>query len=82
MSTLLPLDKMTIDQKLQALEELTIDLHQNEALIEPPAWHLDILREREQMVREGTAHYIDWETAKKEIAGIIARGRPDESGRP
>ena len=79
MSTLLPLDKMTIEQKLQALEELTIDLHKNEALIPVPDWHLDILREREQLVQEGKAHYIPWETAKKEIAEAIARGLPDES---
>lgn len=77
MSTILPLDRMTIEQKLQALEELTIDLHRNEALLEPPAWHLDILREREQMVKEGRAKYLDWEVAKKEIDEAIARGRPD-----
>ncbi len=33
MSTILPLDKMTIEQKLQALEELTIDLHRHRALV-------------------------------------------------
>lgn len=33
------------EQKLQALEELTIDLHRNEALMVSPAWHADILRE-------------------------------------
>lgn len=79
MSTLLPLDKMTIEQKLQALEELTIDLHKNEALIPVPDWHLDILREREQLVKEGQAHYIPWETAKKHTEEAIAKGRPDES---
>ena len=79
MSTILPLDKMTIEQKLQALEELTIDLHRRGALEETPAWHLDILREREQLVKEGKAHYIPWETAKKQIEAAIAKGRPDES---
>ena len=79
MSTILPLDKMTIEQKLQALEELTIDLHRNEALIEPPAWHLEILREREQLVQEGKAHYLDWEDVKKEIETLIARDRTQES---
>ncbi len=78
MSTILPLDKMTIEQKQQALEELTIDLHKNEALIESPDWHLEILREREQLVQEGKAKYTDWETAKREIAEEIARARPHE----
>lgn len=76
MSTILPLDKMTIEQKLQALEELTIDLHKNEALIPTPDWHLDVLREREQLVKEGKAEYVDLDIFKKLVAEDIARGRP------
>jgi hypothetical protein len=79
MSTILPLDKMTIEQKLQALEELTIDLHKHESLIEPPDWHFDVLSEREQLVREGKVRYLDWDDVKKEIEKIIARDRPNES---
>jgi len=76
MSTILPLDKMSIEQKLQALEELTIDLHKHEALIATPGWHLDVLREREQLVKDGKAEYVDLETFKQLIAEDIARGRP------
>ena len=76
MSTILPLDKMTIEQKLQALEELTIDLHKNEALIPVPNWHLDVLRDRELLVQEGKAEYVDLEAFKKLVAEEIARGRP------
>ncbi|MDP1581400.1 MAG: addiction module protein [Candidatus Didemnitutus sp.] len=76
MSTILPLDKMTIDQKLQALEELTIDLHRRGALEETPAWQDDILRERAQLVQEGKAEFVDLATFKKLVAEDIARGKP------
>ncbi len=79
MSTILPLDKMTIEQKWQALEELTIDLHRNEALIEPPAWHQEILHEREQLVKEGKARYLPWEDVKREIELMLAQNHPDET---
>lgn len=76
MSTILPLDKMTIEQKMQALEELTIDLHRRGALEETPAWQDDILRERAQLVQEGKAEFVDLETFKKLVAEDIARGKP------
>ncbi len=76
MSTILPLDKMTIDQKLQALEELTIDLHRRGALEETPAWQDDILRERAQLLQEGKAEFVDLATFKKLVAEDIARGKP------
>ncbi len=73
MSTILPLDQMTIEQKLQALEELTIDLHRLGALEETPAWQDDILREREQLVQEGKAEFVDLGTLKRLVAEDIAR---------
>lgn len=76
MNTLLPLDKMTIEQKLQALEELTIDLHRQGALEETPAWQDDILRERTQLVQEGKEAFVDLEAFKKLVAKDIARGKP------
>jgi Putative addiction module component len=35
----LPLDKMTVAEKLRAMEMLWADLSRNEAQIESPAWH-------------------------------------------
>jgi hypothetical protein len=76
MSTILPLDQMTIEQKLQALEELTIDLHRRGALEETPAWQEEILRERTQLVEEGKAEFVDLATLKRLVAEDIARGKP------
>jgi hypothetical protein len=78
MNISLPLDKMTVAEKLNLMEEIWADLSRNPDDIPVPQWHLDILREREQLVQEGKAHYIDWETAKQQIDESIARGRPRE----
>lgn len=76
MSTILPLDQMTTEQKLQALEELTLDLHRRGALEETPAWQEDILRERAQQVEEGKAEFVDLATLKRLVTEDIARGKP------
>ena len=76
MSTILPLDKMTTEQKLQALEELTIDLHRRGALEETPTWQESILRERVQSVEEGRAEFVDLATLKRLVTEDIARGKP------
>ncbi len=41
---------------LDALHQLTV-----------PQWHKEVLDERETLAAEGTAKYIDWEIAKREI---------------
>jgi len=64
----LPLARMTVEEKLQTLELLWSDLRHNEAQIPVPQWHKDLLDERERLVREGKAHFSDWETAKGRIA--------------
>ncbi|MBI2512435.1 MAG: addiction module protein [Opitutae bacterium] len=79
MNITLPLDKMTVEEKLRLMEEIWADLSRNPDDIPIPEWHLEILREREQLVKEGKEHYIDWEVAKRQIDEAIARGRPNES---
>ena len=44
--------------------------------IESPEWHKEILDERRQLVVDGTAHFVDWETAKAQIAEKIPEKRP------
>jgi hypothetical protein len=67
MSITLPLDQMTTADKLRAMEELWADLTRNEAEFESPAWHLEVLREREERLEAGEETPIDWEEAKKEL---------------
>ena len=68
----LPLEKMTTEEKLQAMEELWSDLSRNQNQVPIPNWHKDILDRREKLVKEGKATFVDWETAKKHISDRIS----------
>ncbi len=67
----LPLEQMTVKEKLQIMEELWSDLCCNENQIPVPQWHKDILDIREKSAKEGRAAFVDWEKAKKRIADRI-----------
>jgi hypothetical protein len=67
MNIALPLDQMTTAEKLRVMETLWADLSRNEREIESPAWHEQVLREREERVRSGQESFIDWEKAKQQL---------------
>lgn len=52
MSIALPLDKMTIAEKLEVMEILWRDLSLNESRFDSPAWHGEVLRQWEQQTLE------------------------------
>jgi len=49
------------------MEELWADLTRNEKEFESPAWHLEVLQQREARLKEGEEMPLDWETVKKEL---------------
>jgi len=53
MDAVLPLDQMTTEEKLRAMEALWADLSHEADTYESPAWHADVLRERDQRVAGG-----------------------------
>ncbi len=67
MDITLPLDQMTIAEKLRAMEALWADLSGHEEEIQSPPWHEQILKDREERVRSGQETFIAWEAAKKEL---------------
>lgn len=67
MNVTLPLGEMTLAEKLRTFESLWDDLCRTPGSFEPPAWHGDVLRERENALREGRDDVMDWEEAKKKI---------------
>jgi len=67
MEATLPLDQMTREEKLRAMEALWADLSRDETQFESPAWHGDVLRGRAEAVKSGKEAFIDWETAKKQL---------------
>jgi hypothetical protein len=68
----IPIDQMTLAEKLLAMETLWDDLCRQEAGVPMLQWHRDLLDERERLVREGKARFTDWETAKRRITGQTA----------
>jgi putative addiction module component (TIGR02574 family) len=75
MSTALQIDRMTVQEKLQAMEALWNSLRQNEQDVPVPQWHKDILDARERDIKSGKAKFLDWETAKAQIADEIRQNR-------
>ena len=67
MQTVLPLDKMTREEKLRIMEELWVDLSRDESKFESPAWHADVLRERVEEFKSGKEAFLDWEEVKKQL---------------
>jgi hypothetical protein len=67
MQVAIPLDKMTVADKLRALEEIWSDLQRTPEDVPSPAWHADVLSARDSRVREGTSHFGDWTEAKRRI---------------
>jgi hypothetical protein len=71
MEITLPLDQMTVEEKLRLIEQIWEDLRKKEEDIPVPDWHLEVLRERERLLAEGKTRYIPWEQAKKELDKMI-----------
>jgi hypothetical protein len=67
MEIALPLEKMTIAEKLRVMETLWSDLTRNEERFESPEWHGKVLRARAARVRQGKESFMDWEKAKREL---------------
>ena len=67
MNVNLPLQSMSIEEKVQAMESLWNDLCEHAESIESPVWHEDILADREQALQNNSEQFVDWDTAKKEI---------------
>jgi len=59
--------QMSREEKLQTMEALWADLSRNDAAVESPAWHEDVLRETEARVASGQERIADWEAAKQEL---------------
>jgi len=59
--------KMALREKLLVMEAFWDDISRDEQNVEVPQWHKDILDERERLIAEGKAQFIDWEDAKNQI---------------
>ncbi|MDY6970684.1 MAG: addiction module protein [Spirochaetota bacterium] len=56
--------KMSMVERLQAMEALWDSLMYEESEIESPEWHRDILEERKRKIENGKAEFISLEKLK------------------
>ncbi len=63
----LELDKMSRSEKLETMEMLWEDLSRDDASIESPSWHDDVLKETEQSFISGLEQPVDWTMAKQKL---------------
>jgi len=63
---------LSFTQKLDLMEMLWADMADNEKNLESPAWHGEILNEREAALKAGKVTVSSWEEAKKRIKKNVA----------
>ena len=75
MAITIPIQRMSREDKLWAMETLWADLSRDEAKTSSPAWHAEVLRDTERLIKEGRAKFSDWRTAKRRVRQKAARVR-------
>ena len=63
----LPLETMTLADKLEAMELLWVDISKVPSQLPSPAWHREVLHQRRQLVAQGKLEFQDWDTAIAEL---------------
>jgi hypothetical protein len=61
------IQSMSIEQKLQAMEQLWDDLRARAGDALSPSWHGDVLTEREAALQRGEQTSEDWADARERI---------------
>jgi putative addiction module component (TIGR02574 family) len=67
MNAVLPLDKMTVEEKLKALEELWQALSTHENQVPVPDWHKQVLDQRQREIDSGKGKFISLEEMKERV---------------
>ena len=67
MTITLPLETMSVSDKIQIMENIWQSFRQNPSEVESPAWHNDVLSARQTRASNGTSQYDDWDKVKQHI---------------
>jgi hypothetical protein len=67
MSITLPLQTMSVEEKMQVMESIWVDLCNRAGSTLTPNWHADVLSSRNAALLVDKDEILDWETAKKKI---------------
>jgi hypothetical protein len=67
MISTLQISQMSREEKLRVLEAIWTELSKDDAQVESPSWHEDLLKETEARVAAGQERTVEWQTAKQEL---------------
>ena len=67
MKNSIPLERMSITEKLQAIEDIWSDLARVSENVPSPAWHVDALRAKEERIANGTSRFMEISEAKQAV---------------
>jgi hypothetical protein len=67
MIPVLPLDQMTVEEKLQLMEILWQDLSRNPENIPVYSWHEEVLAARQRKIDEGQAKFLSLDEVRKNL---------------
>ena len=67
----IPLKQMSVEDKLQAIEEIWADLADTPEAIPSPPWHADVLHAREKRISEGKSLFLDIAEAKTAVRELL-----------
>ena len=65
MEITLPLDKMSVADKISIMKKLWSDLCQHANEMQSPAWHNNVLLARKKNLEKGKDRFLDWKNAKQ-----------------
>jgi putative addiction module component (TIGR02574 family) len=65
--TTLPIESLTLAEKLLLMERLWTELSRQPSNITPPEWHGDVLAARLTAVKEGRTEFVEWDAAKERL---------------
>lgn len=63
----LPISDLSLAQKLDLMEALWAELSRDAKNLESPAWHKDVLEDRQEAFEAGKISTSDWEEAKRRL---------------
>ena len=67
MELVLPLKEMTVAEKLQLMEVLWDDLSRSPEDVPSPAWHGEVLAERQRLIDEGKAKFLSLDEFRQSL---------------
>ena len=66
-SATIPIESLSLLEKLLLMERLWEDLSRHPSNVPPPDWHGDLLAARLASVKEGRTTFVEWEVAKERL---------------